>query len=145
VDRQRSQSDKMAAMTEARTDLSDLVRERRAELGISLVKLEERSIDPEGEGQVKSSWLHRLERGMPVIAPNLPQLRALAAGLDTPLRMLQDAAGAQFFGIEPRYSESGAVRALVSRWEAMTPAEQAQLQAIIEAFDASRPGQGRKG
>ncbi|MDT0270295.1 helix-turn-helix transcriptional regulator [Streptomyces sp. DSM 44915] len=120
--------------TGARAHLSDLVRDRRAALGISLAALEKRAVDPESGDGLKRSWLHRLETGEPVIPPQLPQLRALAAGLGAPLEQLQDAAAAQFFGIDAVYPASGDARALVERAERLTPDQRAQLLRLIDTF-----------
>ena len=131
--------------TRARTHLSDFVRDRRAELGLSLRGLEARCVDPEtGEdGLVKYSWIDRLEKRQPVIPPQLPELRALAAGLQLPLSVIQDAAGAQFFGIDSLRDQSGEVRAMVAHAEGLSPEDQAKVAAIVEAFARqSRPSDG---
>uniref|UniRef100_UPI0036705E4D hypothetical protein n=1 Tax=Paenibacillus chitinolyticus TaxID=79263 RepID=UPI0036705E4D len=54
----------MHAMAEqGRTDFNDLLRERRAELGISLRELETRSVHPESGTQAKFGWLSKVENG----------------------------------------------------------------------------------
>ncbi|MBT2508875.1 helix-turn-helix domain-containing protein [Streptomyces sp. ISL-98] len=119
----------------ARTQLTDLVRERKAALGLSYERLAKRCVDPEtGEMPVKSSWLHRLVTGLPVISPDLSQLQALAAGLDVPLGRIQDAAGAQFFGIDVVPARSGEVRALVERADRMSPEQLEQLLRLLDTF-----------
>ncbi|NUH35323.1 XRE family transcriptional regulator [Streptomyces samsunensis] len=122
--------------TRARTHLSDLVRDRRAELRLSLRGLEAQCVDPDtGEGGlVKYSWIDRLEKRQPVIPPQLPELRALAVGLQLPLSRLQDAAGAQFFGIDSLRDQSGEVKAMVAHAETLSPEDQAKVAAIVEAY-----------
>jgi transcriptional regulator with XRE-family HTH domain len=123
-------------MTDERTDLSELVRSRRAELRLGLRGLAERCTDPENPA-AGSLWtrttLNTLETGK-IKPPRLPELRALARGLDLPLGKIQDAAGAQFFGIDTLWSASGEARALVERADRMTPEQRAQLMRLLDAF-----------
>lgn len=122
-------------MTTQRAHLSALVRDRKARLGLSYERLAERCIDPEtGEQTVKGSWLHRLAQNKPVIPPELPMLRGLAAGLEVTLGAVQDAAGAQFLGIDTVWSASGEARALVERAERLTPEQREQLSRLLDAF-----------
>ncbi len=123
-----------------RTQLSDLVRSRRAELRLSLRGLAAKCIDPvtkEG-GLIGHNWVDRLEKGMSVTPPQVPGLRALAEGLTLAFPVVQEAAGAQFMGITPHYANSGEARALVTYAEGMSEAERRQLLAIVEAYDRSR-------
>ncbi|MFI6347289.1 helix-turn-helix domain-containing protein [Streptomyces sp. NPDC050560] len=117
-----------------RTQFADLVRERRHELGLSLASLQDRAVDPASGTQVKSGWIHRLESGEPVNAPQVPQLKALANGLQLPLPVLQESASAQFFGVDTVWNESGTARALVQRAERLTPAQLSQLLRLIDTF-----------
>jgi transcriptional regulator with XRE-family HTH domain len=121
------------------TEFADLIRNRRAELGLSLAQFQERSVDPRTGTQVKSGWVYRLETGESVVPPRKPQLRALAAATDLPLGQLQDAASAQFFGIERVWSESGEASALVRRAGRLTQDQREQLLRLIDAF--APPGQ----
>lgn len=116
------------------TEFADLIRGRRAELGLSLAQFQERSVDPRTGTQVKSGWVYRLESGESVIPPRLPQLRALAAAASLPLSQLQDAASAQFFGIERVWAESGEASALVRRAGRLTQDQREQLLRLIDAF-----------
>jgi hypothetical protein len=120
-----------------RADLSDLVRARIEELGISVRSLADAAIDPEnpeGEPLWKRGTLDNLLKGNVVKAPTLPQLRALAAGLRLPLGRVQEAAGAQWFGIDTVWSEGAEVRALVHDFAGMTPEDQARVRAIIRSW-----------
>lgn len=130
----------MAEPETVRTQLADLVRERKDDLGLSYARLAKRCIDPEnGEQSVKDSWLHRLLTGLPVQAPELSVLRGLAAGLGVPLGRIQDAAGAQFFGIDTVWSASGEARALVERANELTPEQRAKLLDLMDAFVPEKP------
>lgn len=128
-------------MTDERTDLSDLVRSRRAELRLGLRGLAERCIDPENP-TAGSLWtrttLNTLETGK-IKPPRLPELRALARGLDLPLGRIQDAAGAEFFGIETAWSASGEARSMVSRAERLTPEQREQLMRLLDALTGGPP------
>ncbi len=116
------------------TEFADLIRDRRAELRLSLDKFASRCVDPVTGTRVKSSWVYRLESGESVIPPRLPQLRALAAAASLPLEHLQDAAARQFFGIERVWAESGEASALVRRAGRLTEDQREQLLRLIDAF-----------
>lgn len=118
-----------------RTPFRDLVRDRRAVLGLSYEKLALRCVDPEtGEQAVKGSWLHRVETNLSITPPDLPQLRGLANGLNVPLGKVQDAAGGEFFGIDAVWHASGEARALVERADRMTPEQLEQLMRLLDTF-----------
>jgi transcriptional regulator with XRE-family HTH domain len=122
-----------------RTQLADLVRDRRAKLHLSLRKLEARCIDPDtGELEIKFGWLHRLENDEPTTPPQLPQLRALAAALDLPVEVVQEAAGAQYMGIKPAvdaiYSSSREGRITAARMDKLTPSERQELAEMVELW-----------
>ncbi|MER5882667.1 hypothetical protein ABT160_02445 [Streptomyces sp. NPDC001941] len=129
----------MAAETPAapaeRAHLRDLVRERKDELGLSYEKLAAQCIDPEtGQQAIKGSWLHRLLTGLAVQPPDLPMLRGIAKGIRLPLGVIQDAAAAEFFGIDIEWSASGEARALVARADRLTPTQRQQLLRLIDSF-----------
>lgn len=138
----------MAEQQQSTMPLSDLVRERRAELGLSLRALADRCIDPQtGVQELKFGWIDKLERGMPVIPPQVPALRALAAGLSLPLQRIQDEAAAQFLGIErsAEWSADGSVRAVVARMNELSPAEREELAALAEFYAQRRLAERNKG
>lgn len=131
----------MALMAEQgqRTDFVDLVRERRAELGISLRELEARSIDPASGEQARFGWLSKLERGGNVTPPSEGLLVALSIGLALPPRIVQESAAAQFFGlITPVWSEDRSTRVLVAHIDDMSEPERQQLADIAESFARRR-------
>lgn len=120
-----------------RTDLSDLLRSRKEELGISYRDLEDACVDPK-EPERGSLWkrgtLQNLMNDVPgVKAPTLPQLRALAAGFRLSLGRIQEAAGGQFFGIDTVWSEDDEVRALVHDFREMSPDDKAWVRAIVQS------------
>jgi hypothetical protein len=118
-----------------RAQLRDLVRERKAALGLSFDKLAQRCVDPEtGEQTVKSSWLHRLATDLSVQAPDIPQLRGLAAGLQVPLYRVKDAAGAEFFGIDTEWSASGDARAFLEGADRLTAEQREQIRRLMDTM-----------
>ncbi|MFK0062675.1 helix-turn-helix domain-containing protein [Streptomyces werraensis] len=134
-------------MTEQRTDFADLVRHRRAELAVSLRKLADQSVDPDTSGRpVKFGWLSKLERGEPTEAPTPAVLRALAVGLSLPLRVLQEAAAAQYLEMQSFiWSQDRTTRVLAAHIEEMSEEERQQLADIAETFArrrAQRSGSG---
>lgn len=124
-----------------RTDLSDLVRDRSAELNLGLRLLEDRCVVPiTGERPWKRGQLDKLRRAQPIIPPDLLKLRALAEGLRLPLRQVQDAAGAQFLGIRPvAVTQSGDLQALMHDAEQLTPDDLDRLRAIAGTLRTRSP------
>lgn len=119
-----------------RTDLTDLVCQRKEELGISFRTLAEACVDPEDpeSGPLwKRTTLDALSKGQRIKAPDFPELRALAAGLQVPLSRVQEAAGAQFLGIDTVWSADGQVRALVEGFREMSPEDQAKVLALMNS------------
>ncbi|MFE2556034.1 helix-turn-helix domain-containing protein [Streptomyces sp. NPDC059352] len=123
----------------ART-LSDVVRDRRAELGMSLREAEERCVDPETGKPVSRAYINNLEKATPNLEPPTPaRLRALAVGFEVPLSLLQEAAGRQFYGVSTVWESSGKARALVARFEELDPVDQDRVLAMLEAFASAKP------
>ncbi|MFE0039464.1 XRE family transcriptional regulator [Streptomyces sp. NPDC059015] len=120
-----------------RTDLADLVRDRMAELGIGLRPLAAASIDPENPA-AGPLWtrptIQKFLSGGKIKAPGPAELRALAAALQLPLRDVQDAAAAQYFGMDALYSSDGTVRAMVHDFEALSPEDRQKVIALMERF-----------
>ncbi|MDI9885879.1 XRE family transcriptional regulator [Streptomyces sp. HNM0645] len=121
-----------------RTDLADLVRDRMAELGIGLRPLAAASIDPEnpagGPLWTRPTLQNFLGDRKRIKAPGPAELRALAAALQLPLRDVQDAAAAQFFGMDALYSPDESVRAMVRNFEALGPEDRQKVIALMERF-----------
>ncbi|MFF5972272.1 hypothetical protein ACFY7C_12205 [Streptomyces sp. NPDC012769] len=129
----------MAEQEQSLRTLSEVLRERHQELGISYRALEERCVFPP-DVALKRSTLERLEKDAPNLTPpKLPELQALAAGYDLPLPLLQDAAGYQFHGVTTQWSASGKARAFVARFDQLDPADQDRVLAMLEAFASAKP------
>lgn len=142
----------MHAMTEQRTDFTDLLKARRAELGKSLRDMEKLCIDPESGEQAKFGWLSKVELGKPVDPPKVERLKAVAVGYGLPLKELQRSAALQFFGYDPAadasvvWSGDLTTRLIVARAEEMTEEERRQFAAIAETFARRRTqGDGNSG
>jgi hypothetical protein len=106
--------------TMERTELSDLVRTRMTENGQSIRQLADASIDPEDPdaGPLwKRGTIENLIKGRVIKAPTEPQLRALAAGVDLPRPVVQQAAAAQFFGMTEHWNDDHDTRVLIARIE----------------------------
>ncbi|MBD3546795.1 XRE family transcriptional regulator [Streptomyces sp. JV180] len=134
----------MADEVAARTDFADLVRRRMEELRLSFRVLTDRAVDPDAPDagpQWAKGTLVNLVSGRAIKAPGPAQLRALAAALEVPLRALQDAAAAQWFGMETVTAHEGEgdleTRLLVRRYQAMSPEDRRRLQIIAETYDPS--------
>jgi transcriptional regulator with XRE-family HTH domain len=106
----------LMAEQETRTDLSDLVRNRRAELGLSLRALAAKTVDPQdpdGNPQWKYGRLRSLERAEPNLdVPTESELRGLAAGLDLAPSVVMEAHSAQFVGVRTHWDPTGEIGAL---------------------------------
>lgn len=113
-------------------ELSKLLRERRAELRLTLRDVAERTLDDTGVPIVKRTWLSELEAAEPGPPPGEERLRALARALELPYVEVCDAAAVQFWGIR-RVWHKGA-RALVTQAERMTPEQLEYLHRMIETF-----------
>ncbi|MFE9684117.1 hypothetical protein [Streptomyces sp. NPDC006285] len=121
----------------SRTDLADLVRNRKEELGLSFRALADACVDPEDPeaGPLwKRSTLENLAAGRVIKAPDFAQLRALAAGFTLPLGLVQEAAGGQFMGIDTVWSEDGKVRALVHEFHDMDDEDQEKVLALMQSW-----------
>lgn len=122
-----------------RTQLRDIVNERKETLGLGYERLAARCIDPEtGEQTVKSSWLHRLVTGKPVEAPDYETLRGMAAGLEVPVALLQDASSAQFFGAQKVFSESADGQAFLEDAGRLSPAQREAIRALMRSMTDDR-------
>lgn len=118
-----------------RTQFRDIVVQRKEELGLGYERLAARCIDPEsGEQTIKSSWLHRLATGKPTEPPDYEMLRGLEAGLGVPIGVLQDAAGAQYFGAVKVFSESAEAQAFLEDADRLTPGQREAVRALMRSL-----------
>lgn len=132
----------MADETVPRTDLADLARMRMDELQLSYRRVSELAVDPEAPAG-GSLWtrgtLENLANGRVIKAPNGAQLRALAVALQLPLRLIQDAAAAQFMDIDTAWGEDEETRVMVRHYQSLTAEDRQKLRAIAEAWGQPRP------
>ncbi|ELP70053.1 hypothetical protein STRTUCAR8_08643 [Streptomyces turgidiscabies Car8] len=132
----------MRAMTESlqRTDFTDLLKGRRAELGYSLRDMADRCIDPETGEQPKFGWLSKVERGEPIDAPKAERLKALSIGYELPVQVLQVAMFRQLYGYDPAsdpnavWSADLTTRIIVARAGEMSPEDRQDLADIAEIY-----------
>jgi transcriptional regulator with XRE-family HTH domain len=134
----------MHAMTEQRTEFTDLLRQRRQELGLSLRKMEALCLDPESGEQAKFGWLSKVERGQSVDTPKRDLIKALSIGYRLPEDVLKAAAAKQFLDYDPA-SDSSVVwsgdmttRIIVARAEEMSEEDRRELAEIAEIFARRR-------
>jgi len=121
---------------EQRRQLADLVHTRRVELGEGLTPFAAKAVDPETGERVTRGWINRLEKGLPIIPPQVEQLRALAAACEMELWRLQDAASAQFHGVDVLKGGTSESRAYVHKLDRV-PAD--QRQRLLELIDSLVP------
>ncbi|MFF7259526.1 XRE family transcriptional regulator [Streptomyces sp. NPDC008159] len=128
------------AMT-GRTDLSDLLSSRKEALGKSYRELEAACFDPDdresGPLWKRGTLENLLKRGS-TKPPTFAHLKALAHGFELPLGQVQEAAGAQFFGIDTVWAEDDSVRALVHDFRGMSPEDQEWVRAIVQSRRATK-------
>lgn len=128
-----------AAATGRRTQFRDIVAERKEALGLGYQRLAARCIDPEsGEQVVKSSWLHRVVTGEPVEPPTYEMLRGMEAGLGVAPGVLQDAASAQFFGVEKVFSESAEGQAFLEDADRLTAQQREAIRALMRSLSSGQ-------
>lgn len=111
-----------------RSQLADLVRSRIRELELSSRALADACGPLWSRGT-----LDNLLAGREIKPPTLPRLAALANGLQLPLGPVQEAAGAQFLGIDTIWSQDGEVRTLVIGYLEMDPEDQRRVAEIVES------------
>lgn len=134
----------MHAMTEQRFDFRDLLRQRRAELGLSLRDMEARSVDPASGAQAKFGWLSKIENGKPTDPPREDVLLAVSVGYGLPESVVKAAAAKQFMGFDPAsdptvmWSGDLTTRVIVAHAEGLSDEERRQLADIAETFARRR-------
>ncbi|WP_307627483.1 hypothetical protein [Streptomyces turgidiscabies] len=128
---------------ERRTHLSDLIRERRKELGESLDTFAPKAVDPVSGERVTRGWIYRLEKGEKVTPPEYEELCALAAASRLPLERLQDAAGQQFHGVDPLRSGTGEATAYVRKLDSLPADQRERLLRLIDTLVPPQSGEER--
>lgn len=107
-----------------RTDLSDLVRARMKENGQGFRTLADACIDPKNAAagpQWTRSTLANLVHGQKIKMPGPEKVRALAAGLRLPERVVKEAVDAQFSGVtmSERWNSNHDLRVFIARMEGL--------------------------
>jgi hypothetical protein len=131
-----------------RTDLSDLLRHRMAEVGLSYRTAADATIDPqhpEAGPLYKRGTLENLLKNQVARAPSEAQCRALAAAFRLPLIAVQRAVAAQYQGyIAERWNKSEKARVLVARIDEMSDDDLERLMRLAEVVldDRQSSGQG---
>jgi transcriptional regulator with XRE-family HTH domain len=119
---------------ERRTQLADLIRDRRAGLGQSLDTFSKQAVDPVSGTRVTRGWIYRLEQGERVTSPQYEELCALANAAQLPVERLQDAAGQQFHGVSPLRSGTGEAVAYVRKLDALPADQRERLLRLIDTL-----------
>lgn len=119
--------------------LSDLLRARMEELGLTFRALAERCVDPEPEGEGERgrplwsrSTLALLAQGKPIKVPTFTKIRALAAGLELDSDVVREAAGKQFLQVDTLWTGDRTARAFVRNFEGLSHEDQDKVWALIE-------------
>ncbi|MCR3732225.1 transcriptional regulator with XRE-family HTH domain [Streptomyces umbrinus] len=118
-------------------DLSDLVRARRLDAGMSLQDVAAAAVDPgSGDHVIEADWLDRLERAelRQDENPEYPQLDALAVVLHLDPAEVQEAAGRQYMGVETLWSDDGEVQGI-----ALGPVSDEARQKLSRLMNTYRP------
>ncbi|MFI6274269.1 helix-turn-helix transcriptional regulator [Streptomyces sp. NPDC050988] len=118
-------------------DLSDMLRARRLESGMSLRDVAAAAVDPgTGNRVVEADWLDRLERAElgQGETPQYPQLDALTEALHLDPAEVQEAAGRQFMGVDTLWSEDGEVQGI-----ALGPVSDEARKKLLRLMNTYRP------
>ncbi|MFC7906414.1 hypothetical protein [Streptomyces nigra] len=109
--------------SEARTDLSDLLKNRMSELGLSYRTAADATVDPRNPDAgplYKRGTLENLLKDRIASAPSEAQCRALAAAFQLPLVAVQRAVAAQYQGyVAEHWDRSEKARVLIARIDEM--------------------------
>lgn len=127
-------SDAQPGPERRRSQFRDLIRRRRAALNESLDVFARKAVDPVSGERVTRGWIVRLETGLPVNAPGYEELCALAAACELPVEALQDAAGAEFFGVDPLRSGSSEAKAYVHKLDQLPADQRERLLRLIDTL-----------
>lgn len=120
------------------SELLDLVRARRLEVGLSYQGLAAACVDPLSGAKASSGWLHRLETSAPVIPPSVDVLGALAVGLQLPKAQLREAAAAQFFDVHVAWEMSGEAADLLAQLAVLPEGQRRAVADLIRVMAEGR-------
>ncbi|MFG2699570.1 hypothetical protein [Streptomyces sp. NPDC048386] len=145
VDGDRVQSGERRDASSSRVDLSELLRTRRLELGLSLEDVAARTVSSaSGERVVEADWLDRLERAVLASdeAPEYPQLDALIEVLSLDPSVVDEAAGMQFANVFTAFSDDGETRLLAVG--EMSPEDRVKAAELMRLYSTVRHRDGQK-
>ncbi|MER6956046.1 hypothetical protein [Streptomyces sp. NPDC000618] len=130
--------------SDSRRQFTDLLRERRAELGEGLSRVAMKAVDPDTGKSVKRGRIYRLEGNEEggITPPDFWELQALAVAYRLPLERLQDAAGQQFHGVDPLRSGSSEAVAYVHKLDSLPPDQRERLMHLIDTLVPPSAGEG---
>jgi transcriptional regulator with XRE-family HTH domain len=123
------------------SELLELVRARRLELGLSYQSLAAACVDPTSGVKASAAWLHRLETSAPVIPPSVDVLGAMAVGLQLPRAQLQEAAAAQFFDLHIPWEMSGEAAAILADLAVLPEGQQQAVVNLLRVLAEGESGQ----
>lgn len=122
-----------------RDALSRLVREIN-DAGVSYQRMADRAIDPETGETVSKPYFQKMATNSVSSAPTPERLRAIAAGLQRPLGVVQRAAAIQYLDYQATelagYDDD--VRLIVAHLAGMEPGEKRRWRAMIEAAERAK-------
>ncbi|MGI5408668.1 hypothetical protein ACQEV9_17975 [Streptomyces chartreusis] len=128
---------------EARTDLSDLLKNRMAELGLSYRTAADATIDPRNPDAgplYKRGTLENLLKDRIASAPSEAQCRALAAAFQLPVTAVQRAVAAQYQGyVAEHWDRSEKARVLIARIDEMDDDALDRLSRLAEVVLDEKP------
>ncbi|MCF2130182.1 XRE family transcriptional regulator [Strepomyces sp. STD 3.1] len=129
-------ADKAAAEEAERTDLSDLLNNRMAELGLSYRTAADATVDPrhpEAGPLYKRGTLENLLKNRVASAPSEAQCRALHAAFRVPLVAVQRAVAAQYQGyVAEHWDRSEKARVLIARIDEMGDGDIDRLNRLVD-------------
>jgi hypothetical protein len=116
--------------------LSRLVREVN-DSGTSFQKMSDAALDPETGETLSKPYFQKMAANRVTTPPTAARIRALAAGLGKPLRIVQRAAAAQYLDYESTelsgYDDE--TRIIVAHLAGMDPADRRRWRRMIEASE----------
>ncbi|MFI9558816.1 hypothetical protein [Nonomuraea endophytica] len=120
--------------------LSAYVRTYLEERDLSERALAERAIDPETGFALQHGWINQLAKGRVPRAPEVWRLRALAAAMQVPIRLLADLAGAQWLGIEVAEVATGEGWVAIAVPAGLSPEQRARFAERVGALQGREDG-----
>jgi hypothetical protein len=119
--------------------LSKLIQEA-LDQGDSYGKLAERAIDPDSGETVSKPYLQRVVKNPPANPPNVPMMKAIAAALRKPYKLVQEATAKQWLQYEATElaGYDSEVRIIVGHLASKSKAELTQWRMMIEAAERAQ-------